>query len=133
MPKDPIAPLITANEKEKERTWEDLETPRKLASWFQRLFAVDLGTIKKQFNIYVGPNEPQGGDRGKIHFKTSRPIGIGALVQGKYEYIYQYPQNVPMQFSAGDVPFGLSELSAEELSKFGLTNTSNYTWAWIKE
>lgn len=133
MPKDPIAPLITANEKEKERTWEELETPRKLAAWFQRLFAVDLGTLKRQFNLYVGPDEPQGGNRGKVHIKTSRPIGVGALVQGKYEYVYQYPPNVPLQFAAGEVPVGLSELTAEELSTYDLTNTAQYTWAWIKE
>lgn len=133
MPEDPIAPLIVANEKEKERNWDDLETPSKIASWFQKLFAVDLGTVKKELNFFVGPSEPEGGDRGKVHIKTSRPIGVGIFVQGSYEYIYKYPVNVPLQFPSDSIPVGLIALTVAELSEYDLTNGTNYTWAWLKD
>jgi hypothetical protein len=132
MPKDPIAPLIVANEKEKSRSWDDLETPSKLASWFQKVFAVDLGILKQQFNLFVGPDEPKGGNRGKVHIKTSRPIAVGLYVQGGYEYVYQYPPNVPLQFPSDDIPNEITELTSSELSFYNLTNGDNFVWGWLK-
>lgn len=132
MPEDLTAPLLVANEKEKNRTWDDLNTPKQLASWFQGIFAVDISVFKKIFNLYVGPNEPQGGDRGKVHLKTSRPFGVGALVQGSYQYVYQYPPNIPLQFPKNGIPYGVTALTPDELSSYDLTNGSSYTWAWLK-
>lgn len=132
MPKDPIAPLIVANEKEKDKTWEELNTPTKMANWFARVFAVDLGVFKRIFNLLISPNEPKGGDRGKVHVKTSRPIGVGFPVQGKYTYIYQYPPNVPMQMDKDSIPLGIDEMTVEELSKFGLSNGTLYRWVMLK-
>lgn len=132
MPKDPVAPLVRANDKEVERTWEDLETPSKLAAWFQTIFGVDLATLQRFQQVYIGPSEPTGANRGKLHAKTSDPIGIGMQIGGKYQYIYQYAPNTPIQYitdgNTSNIPVYLRILTAEELIKYDLTDGENYQW-----
>lgn len=132
MPESPIAPLLLASEKEKTRTWEDLGTPSRLADWFQKMFAVDLSSFIDIVDFYIGTNEPEGTQRGKVHFKTSRPYGIGFLVGGSYEYIYQWQRNTPFRYiatSVTDIPSELTQLTAEQISAYGLsTDGSGYFW-----
>ena len=130
----PHLPLSIANEVEARRSWEDIcNSPQSLAIWIGRTFAVDASQILALTNIYIGADEPSGGNFGKLWLKNTNPPAIGIPYGKEYQLIYPYPMQIPILWTQGatTIPSYMRQLSGNELSQMGITEPTNDAYIWV--
>lgn len=105
-----------------------------LKKWLYVDGSTILAAVREQ--IYIGPDEPTGANKGKIWFKNDDPVGIGILQDGTYK-IFTFPEGsgtgkLVSESSAvahpanTDVPEGWEAIPASS-QPIALTG-----WVWIR-
>ena len=119
IPLNPIEPFLS---------WEDYcENPSMLLAKFAELYGVEAKFLSDIPSISISGDVPPPEDRSKIWIKTSKPYGIGLMIEGKYQMDYGMngiPVNTPFLHKDFNVLFlGLRKLTSQEITDFGLTDT----------
>lgn len=129
----PSLPLVVANDKEKQRSWEGISTPHDLALYMSRMLGVDPNKLLQLNEIIYSDLEPTGQDAKKVWIKTEEPIGIGIPVGGKYSIIYKYPPSTPILWIQGisNLPSYMRELTVTELEDYSITEPTSSKAAWV--
>jgi hypothetical protein len=126
-----LLPLKALTPKEPESTWQEFcSNPMRLFEAFAERYVVDASQLKDSILSVKGDNVPEPADRAKIWIKTSWPYAIGVVIDGTYKMdwgLSEFPVNTPFLYLPSNmepVPEFVHLLSSQEISDFGLTDTS---------
>lgn len=132
----PVLPLVSANNVEALKSWEDIKNPQDLINYCKRMLGVDPNQLLQFEEVVSSPIEPQptSSNKKKLWLKTEGAPAVGVLIGNSYKLIYNYPPNVPLLWtqSENDFPDYLSKLNSDELTAYGLTNPTGFFYFMLK-
>ncbi len=132
----PVLPLVSANNVEPLKSWEDIRNPQDLINYCKRMLGVDPNQLLQFEEIVVSPLQPQSNEenRKQIWIKSEGAPAVGILIGTGYRLIYEYPPNVPLLWtkSLSSFPPYLSVLNGDELTAYGLTNPADFFYFMLK-
>ena len=108
--------------------WSHISTPEQLlAEISKRLF---VKAVIDSDSVVISDKVPTSGDRSKIWIKTSKPYGIGKLIEGSYKMLYFNGHPVGTPFLASDsfmspLTENVRKLSEQEVIDYGLPKLQN--------
>lgn len=117
-----ILPLVVAKDVEPKNDFTGIETPYLLALYIASLLGVDSAQLNAFQELYYGSDQPTGDDTGKVWIKQDSPPGIGIRVGTTYQFLYQYPPNIPLLWTVASdqLPSYMRRLTDDEMTQYNL-------------